>query len=229
LGQLAASNGDADVGGLKLDLEDHPSGGVVSSIARQVEGVYRLQELPFEDGNVVLDIGAHVGVVSIYLAKEHPGITVHAFEPLPENYKRLVRNITANGVSNVVAHNEAVSEDGRDLVLVTDVKSNSGGASAFVVGPDAGESVTVPSVTLTEVFETYVADRCRLLKIDCEGAEYEILKDAPLERIDYIRGEFHTNEELTRRGADPAALTERLGEALPGDGRVLVSTIRMAQ
>jgi len=225
---VKSPNGKLKVNGLKLDIEDNPSGGVAPIVAREIEGVYRLDDIPFEDGDVALDVGAHVGVVSIYLAKKHPEITVHAFEPLPENYRRLLRNIQANGVENVVAHDVAMTGDGRPLTIVADPQSNSGGASAYVA-EEAGEGVEVQSVTLAQALDEYEIDRCRLLKIDVEGAEYEVLGDpSVLDRFEYLCGEFHDNSRLRKQGNDAEALTVRVASKLGAD-KVRVRACEMAE
>lgn len=173
---------------LGLDLEDE--GGIAKIVCREVERDYRLPSL--EAGDVVVDVGAHVGVVSIYLASEYPGLTVYALEPVPDNYARLVRNIGVNGVAgSVIPINLAVTADGRDVQLSGDLAGNSGGLSIYGEG-----GYPAASATLAELAATYAIDRVALLKIDCEGAEYEIL--APevrspdvLARVGCIRGEFH--------------------------------------
>ena len=186
--------------GITLDIEDDPDGGVAKIAFRELGSSYRLDDIPFEDGDVVLDLGAHVGVVSIYLAKLYPGIKVFAFEPVPENYERLVRNIEANGVQDsVTAIEMAVTGDGRTLTLWGNLGENSGGASALV--PGGGEEYHVPSCTLEEIFQQYIPERCKLLKMDIEGAEYEVMAASNnlLKRVDYLALEIHTNKLLDSR------------------------------
>jgi tRNA A58 N-methylase Trm61 len=66
---------------------------------------YGFKSLNFSPGDVVVDIGANVGVVSIYLAKKHPDIQVYSFEAHPINYKNLLQNIELNNVSNIKPFN----------------------------------------------------------------------------------------------------------------------------
>lgn len=183
------------VNGLKLDIEDDPDGGVAKIICREIERSYRLDEIGFQPGDVVIDIGAHVGIVSCYLAKTHPEIMVYAFEPVPANFERLKRNLIANEAKNVMAYNWAITSQGGEVILRGDLSSNSGGSSIHA----EGEIVAViPSVTLEWVFELHQVKECRLLKIDCEGAEYEILRSSEglLSRVQALRGEFHENNVL---------------------------------
>jgi hypothetical protein len=68
---------------------------------------------------------------------------------------------------------------------------NSGGASLYTT-PN-GHGIEVESTTLAGIFERFNLTRVKLLKIDCEGAEHEIVRADPavLDRVDYLRGEFH--------------------------------------
>jgi FkbM family methyltransferase len=196
-----------EVNGIALDIEDDPAGGVAKIIMREIEQNYDLDEIDFQPGDKVIDIGAHVGIVSIYLAKKHPEITIYAYEPVPENFERLKRNIEANQVRNITALNYAITADGRDVLLSGDIAGNSGGSSMFAT-PN-GHTRTVKSGTLPTIISTINGGgRIKLLKIDCEGCEFEILQSAGelLRQVDHIRGEFHSNDRLRAMGCDPMAL-----------------------
>lgn len=212
--------------GQPLDVEDDPEGGVAKIVWREIRHNYDLDSIDFQAGDTVLDLGAQVGLVSLYLGKKHPEINIIAYEPVPENYQRLVKNLERNGVQNVTAINKAVTGDGRNIALTVNLKSNSGGASAFTT-PKDDTTITVESVTLTDILARH--DKIKLLKIDTEGAEYEILGalNGDLSKIEYIRGEFHVNNVLRQFGYDPQVLIDRLNAALPG--KVKVSVCPMAE
>ena len=213
--------------GITLDIEDHPLGGVSKIVYRELQESYRLDDIDFEDGDVVLDIGAHVGVVSIYLAKLYPNIEIIAFEPIGENYKRLYRNIDANEAENVNCLCTAVSSDGRDLTLRVAMDKNSGGASALVSGE--GKDFTA-SLTLAEVFERYVPDRCKLLKMDIEGMEHEVLAadNDLLKRVDYLAIEIHESETLRAQGHTAEGLKNLCASYISGD-RLRTCVSRLAE
>ena len=185
--------------GVKMAIEDDPDGGVAKIVCKEIELSYDLDSIPFEAGDVVLDIGAHVGVVSIYLAKRHPEIEIIAFEPVTENYLQLLKNRVANQVTNVSAHNQAVTGDGRQVCLGGDFHENTGGISILKARTGTSDASadgyvrTSASMRLKAIFDEYGLERVKLLKIDCEGAEYEIFRAEPelLSRVDYLRGEFH--------------------------------------
>jgi hypothetical protein len=63
------------------------------------------------------------------------------------------------------------------------------------------------SMTLDEVFWLHEIGRCKLLKIDCEGMEYEILFGTRvLDKVEYLAGEFHASASLQNLGLYPERL-----------------------
>jgi FkbM family methyltransferase len=122
------------------------------------------------------------------LAKKYPQAQILAYEPVLENFEALLRNIDRNKLTNITPHNRAVTKDGRRVGIATDPISNSGGSNIY----DKEVSQQAESVTLRSIFEDYNIGRLPLLKIDCEGAEFEILEDySLLGRVWALRGEFH--------------------------------------
>jgi tRNA A58 N-methylase Trm61 len=85
------------------------------AVWRTANDYYLMRTAVFREGDTVVDVGAHSGVVSIYLAKKYPFIKVYAIEPDPVNHTLLKRNIELNNVTNVTAINNAVSGDGETL------------------------------------------------------------------------------------------------------------------
>lgn len=173
---------------------------------------YGLERIPFEPGDVVVDVGANIGMISIYLALKYPFITVYAIEPVPQNYDNLMENIKLNGIENIRVHAVAITGDGRDLDMIAHLESNSGGATGFLADMhlEGHQIFKVPSLMLSEFFRKCGINKCKLLKVDCEGAEYEILlnSSAVLRQIEYLSGEFHVNKHLTSKGYSPLQLIE---------------------
>lgn len=209
--------------GIGMDIDDDPEGGVAKIVCKEIELSYRLDEIPFEPDNVVLDIGAHVGIVSIYLAKKYPELKILAFEPMPENYQRLVRNLRVNSIENVYPINKALTGDGRFVSMEGSFHQNSGGMTVL----NSNGNASLPSITLQNIFEEYELDRVRLVKIDCEGAEYETLGATPelLNKVDYLRGEFHVFQDH-----DPRELLDMCGQYIPDENiRVSISKIEIRE
>ena len=174
---------------------------------------YRLKGIDFRHGDIVIDIGAHIGLFSIYLAKRWPSLKVLAFEPFPINYRNCLENLRLNGVTNVLLSPKAVVNENRLLTMAAD-PYNSGGASALVQLFRSNEVVSsIPSIRLDEVFSLHAIEHCKLLKIDCEGMEYEILLGARMfDKIEYLAGEFHASTSLQSQGWCPEQLHTYCGQ-----------------
>ncbi len=186
-----------------LKLYDYDTSFALLAVYRELKhDCYGINNIAFKENDIVIDIGGHVGFFSLYLAKRFPFVTIYTFEPTPHNYRNLVENIKVNGVKNVTAFNKAVTRDGRKLDMLVH-PSNTGGASGQQkdLHLPEHEFFSAESTTLDGIFREESIEKCKLLKIDCEGSEHEILLNTDvLSRIDYLAGEFHINSFLTNEG-----------------------------
>jgi FkbM family methyltransferase len=142
---------------------------------------------------VVVDIGANIGAVSMDFA-DRWGLQIHAYEPNPETFHFLERNITDNYFTDrVVLFNEAVAGHVGSFSLWTDVLSV--GATGYSREPTPGaRQVSVECVDLATVFRRVAGQTIFLLKIDAEGAEADILEKArglSFEGVRHIAVECH--------------------------------------
>jgi len=209
---------DVEVNGIHLRIKDFRTSVLTDIVVAELrDDAYNIEHIHFQPGDIAIDIGANIGIVSIYLARRYPGLTIHAFEPIPDNYDHLTQNLRLNGVRNIIAHPLAITKDGRAFEMIVHL-SNSGGGTGCLQDmrlPDH-EYYTTRSTTLDRVFAEYEIQRCRLLKIDCEGAEYEILWNTHcLERVDYLSGEFHMNQRLAHEGYSAQTLLDHCQQYLP--------------
>lgn len=152
--------------------------GLANAVWRMANDYYLLQTAVFREGDTVVDVGAHVGVVSIYLAKKFPFIKVYAIEPDPQNYACLRRNIELNGVTNVTAVNKAVTGDGRATTLYADPWDSTWATidASMASSKHILRTMYVESVTLEQLFQEYAIRHCRLLKMTALGAIQESLQ-----------------------------------------------------
>lgn len=186
-------------------FEDALISNSVVSIADEINAHtdYDFAEIDFKPGDVVLDIGGNIGMVSIYLAKKFPFLKIYAFEPVKENYESFKNNIKLNNVPNgvIMLNNMAVTKDGRDIIMNINPLNRGGSAISDIFATNYHLSAdVVKSISLEEIFKQNDIKQLKMLKIDCEGSEYEILYNTPtdlLTNIEYLRGEFHENKRLT--------------------------------
>lgn len=168
-------------------------------------GYYNICSIEYKPGDIAVDIGAHVGVVCLFLAKTYPQLTIHAFEPNPVTFACLTANAKLNGVEDrVVCYNTGVTKDGRPLYLRMPL-DNTGGATEFRNPPTGFKIISGTSITMAGMFKTIGIDdgkkMIKLLKIDCEGAEHELLTNNELlKRVDRLSAEFHINNRLAKKG-----------------------------
>jgi len=136
-----------------------------------------------------LDIGAHIGLFSLFASQFCKNGKIFCFEPIKENYEQLMNNIKINDIKNIIPFNCAVSsKTGKIKIYLNDDES---GHSMFL---ENSNYIEVDSISIIDIFKKNVIDKCNFLKLDCEGAEYEIvdlLSKNYLQRIEKTVIEYH--------------------------------------
>lgn len=147
----------------------------------------------FKDGDIVIDIGAHIGFFSVECAIR--GGKIIAYEPFPENYKLLVKNIKVNGLKGkIIPYKKAVSDKAGSFDLYTD-KVNYGSHSLMkkYVDHPSGNKIEVDVLGINDILADF--EKVKLIKLDCEGMEYRILKEANLDKVERIVCELHDRKQ----------------------------------
>ncbi len=133
-------------------------------------------------GDTVLDVGAYIGTHTLAFASAVGGSgKVIAFEPRPEIFRLLAKNILENGLGNVVLRQVAVGVESGFISLPPldlDAPANFGSLSivdrmAFANAPQA--AATAVEMVAIDALEL---EACSLIKIDVEGAELAVLEGA---------------------------------------------------
>ena len=145
-------------------------------------------------GDVVLDVGANIGLFALHLVTLVPDVRVHCFEPGPRAHALLRENLETNGLTGrVTPHAVAVFDhNGPVLLRRAERAGHRSLLGTTLVSP--GEGDAVEAIDLAEVLRRSGAARVALLKLDVEGAEIEIVEGAGPEvwaRIDRVVLEFH--------------------------------------
>lgn len=132
-----------------------------------------------QPGMVFVDVGAHVGQYSILgSSRVGPNGEVHAFEPDPDTFRRLTRNILLNRSTNVRTNQLALADTEGDGLLYLSSVANVGGNSLqpFEGKSGAAGSTSVSITTLDRYVDAQRLSRIDLLKLDVEGAELLALR-----------------------------------------------------
>lgn len=163
-----------------------------------VENVYHIEADDFYDTGVMVDIGANIGAVSLFVdAMNHdrdeskPPIKVYAIEPEPHNLKYLYENIAMNPTKNITVIEKAIWHTNEKLNI-----SNRGGNASIL--ESRHDQTEVEGITIKQLFMANQIKEADVMKIDIEGAEYDLLINTPddiLKRIKFLTLEFDANDD----------------------------------
>lgn len=144
---------------------------------------------------VVLDIGGYIGDLSLYCASTFDS-KVHCYEPTPQNYAMIQENINLNKDLNITVFNKGVSNSRQPITLGVQEISGEIHASSHKKYKSHVTTIEVPCVSLNDAIEELNEEKIDLVKIDCEGQEFEILKNVDSYelsgKINYLIFEYHS-------------------------------------
>ena len=145
-------------------------------------------ELPADA--TVIDIGAYIGDFTVQAAQACPRGRILAVDPIEAHLRMIERQIALNQLANVQTIRAAIGDRNALVGL-----AHGGMASRTVLGVQG----TVEMVTLERLMDRYGVESVDLLKLDCEGAEWDILPAAEpvLSRVRQISMEFHAERGWT--------------------------------
>ncbi len=125
-------------------------------------------------GMTVIDIGASTGYFTCLFSRlVGPKGRVYAFEPDPDNYDILIKNIELAGTTNVVSVKKAVSDY---VGLSKFYKSDSSGLNSLLKNENTIKEIEVEVTTIDTFFKSERDDIIDFIKIDIEGAEPQAIK-----------------------------------------------------
>ena len=150
---------------------------------------YSGDDFPISNDDVIIDVGAHIGLFALFASQFCKNGKIFCYEPIKENYKILIENIEMNQIQNIFPNNLAVTkETSRVKIFLNDDQS---GHSMFTQNKNF---VEVDSKSLSDIFIDNGIKECDFLKLDCEGAEYEIIESLPSDlftKINKTAIEYH--------------------------------------
>jgi FkbM family methyltransferase len=147
-----------------------------------------------------VDIGANLGSFSIWLAQQRNVVSSYCFEPEPDSFRLLSFNLSLNGCEGVVPIHAAVGGTEREISI--QLKSSSpGGTSIYSEGRlDSGQHTDRTRIKVFALSQwlNEAATPFDLLKLDCEGAEWEIVRACGRiigERFKVVVAEVHDDPD----------------------------------
>lgn len=142
----------------------------------------------------IIDCGSNIGMSVLYFKKLYPEAVITAFEPDPETFGLLRKNIEENRLSGVTAVNKAVAASAGSAVLYYYPESPGSTHMSLVKKRlQGGKTVKIEKDRLSR----YIKGIVDLLKIDVEGSEAEIIEELSsagcMKRVKRIACEIHHN------------------------------------
>jgi len=141
---------------------------------------------------VIIDAGAHIGMVSVYYALKYPQARILAIEPEPDNFALLRQNTKA--FANITPINAALLDHTGQVAL----HNPDGETWTFKVLDNAGATpepgaTIVPTVTVEQLMNQYQFPAIDILKLDIEGSEVPVLRHAQawINRVKVLLVETH--------------------------------------
>ncbi|MDP3290525.1 MAG: FkbM family methyltransferase [Sulfuricurvum sp.] len=126
-----------------------------------------------KDGDTFIDIGANFGLYSIFVGKKFKNCAIHSFEPVPETFKILSKNLKHNGLNEKNSTNNIGLADKKGKLFFSNDKY---AGNHIIVNPKKSDSVTEIDV---EILDDYIInkniDKVDFIKCDVEGAELLVL------------------------------------------------------
>lgn len=162
-----------------------------------------------KENPIVIDIGANVGFFSFYVLSKHPKAKVFAFEPFPPNFELLQHYAAQHAQFDFHPIQMAVASQTGVLSFRYDA-SDPYSTSAGVDRDEYKELMEVPATTLTQFVEDNQIKQIDWLKIDCEGAEYQIFESLPDEVLNLVQILTVETHDSDVKGRDNASLAKHI-------------------
>ena len=154
----------------------------------------------FESRPVIIDGGANIGLAVLYFKHIRPQARIIAFEPNPESFSLLKKNVEQNHLSDVNIINAALGAEEKIIpfYLASDMPSADVGASSsktHVEHHHAHKGKILETEVSCKTLSPYLKEKVALLKLDIEGFESQVISELGplLANADNVIMEYHYN------------------------------------
>ncbi|MFZ9331972.1 MAG: FkbM family methyltransferase [Chitinophagaceae bacterium] len=143
-----------------------------------------------KENPLIIDCGAHIGMSILSFKQQHPGSSIIAFEPDANNFKLLKQNIKEWGYESIQLFQNPVWNSNDEITF------EASGAMGGKISSDLDKnqsSIKLKAIRLSEL----LVKEIDFLKIDIEGAEYEVISDCrnKLQFVNNLFVEYHSTFE----------------------------------
>jgi len=177
--------------GLKIKTRAHTLDKFII-VETNLHKIYTPKGFEINQKDIILDIGAHIGTFSLLAAKLANQGMVFSLEPATINFQLLRKNIKLNSLKNIFAQQIALGKSNGIALLHLDQK-NTGGHSLLFEN-DINQTKHIKTASLLSFLKDNRIEHIDLMKMDIEGAEYQIFFDTSpdfLKSINKIALEYH--------------------------------------
>jgi FkbM family methyltransferase len=178
-----------------------------------IDQAYNPAGFEIDETDTVVDVGANIGAFSLWAAQRAREGRIVSIEPVASNFRLLCRNLAINRLRHVSPLRAAVvGTDDRTTTVYLSPHGSGHHSTVRQLAGDEPSGQCVEAVRLEGLFQTFAICFCDFLKLDCEGAEFEILQTLPPEvaaRIGKMAIEYHTRSARAKR-PQADALVDRI-------------------
>lgn len=169
---------------------------------------YKHSKTFLKNSDTIIDVGGHIGLFSIYASQYCKKGKIFCYEPIKRNYELLLENVERNNLNNIICFNKAVFSNMEKVKIFLDEDD-----AAHSLYGTSTQSIEIESTSIKKIMDENHIEECNLLKLDCEGSEYEIISSIPddyLKRIKKISLEYHFSDSKPEKIIN---LKQKLSEA----------------
>lgn len=147
---------------------------------------------------VILDLGAHIGIATLYFKHHYPDAKIIAVEPNPNSFALLQKNIFENQLTTIETIQCALSDGAEMVPFYKDATPQQWHSTAgFIEGAWTREQRSEKIMVQTMLLAECITEPVTFMKMDIEGAEFQVLKQAgtALSFIQECVIEFHPHRQ----------------------------------